>query len=115
MFNGDYAYFVNSAYHGGEPVIGAVSSYTKCDVNAEGTLSNCSTSTPAAPGELNSPTAIVKRGNSAYITNEQGPGYNYTKCNIGQRFGTLSNCTTRQTGGSSSTIVPAYTQLVFLN
>ena len=112
MINGNYAYFVNSGYHGGNPVPDAVSSYTKCTTNPNGDLSNCMTSL-TAPGVLNSPTGIALNGSYVYITNEQGPGYSYTMCSIDAANGSLISCNTSQTGGSSSTPQPSYTYITF--
>jgi hypothetical protein len=109
----NYIYFVNSGYHGPEKVTGAISSYTQCTISENGLLSNCTTMTLAATELLNSPTAIVKHGDYVYITNEQGPGYNYTKCSIEFTSGQLTNCVNATTGGAADTPTPAYTHLVF--
>ena len=109
MFRNGYAYFVNSGYHGGAAVDGAVSSYTKCTVNNDGSLSGCATSQISG---LNSPTALVYNNGYIYITNEQGPGYSYTQCTINSVNGSLENCATN-ISGNSSLAMPAYTYLVF--
>lgn len=109
MFLNGYAYFVNSGYHGGTQVEGAVSSYTQCKVNTNGSLSPCKTLQIAG---LNSPTALVAYNGYVYMTNEQGPGYSYTQCTANQINGELENCTT-YVSGSSNLLMPAYTYLTF--
>lgn len=111
MFHNGYAYFANSGYHGGLPVSGAVSSYSKCSVNGDGSLSSCSTFNIWG---LNSPTALVYNNGYVYITNEQGPGYSYTQCSINSANGNLENCATNISGNSSLSM-PAYTYMVFNN
>ncbi len=115
LFYNGFAYFVNSGYHNGQKVANTVSSYTMCNVdNNSGNLNGCNTYKDASGLLLNSPTGISQYNGYIYITNEDGPGYSYSRC-TSSTTGVLTNCQTFFTSGSITPTNPVYTYMSFSN